>query len=154
MSVCIPHSHSTPVAPSYVVIYFSDSVHKFISDVKHTGYLNLYHTEYCINNHCHLSMINTKFDLTSVILLTVYYHSLISSYTSYCGHLQSLKHDHKAHPGLVSFPGWPGNEANPCNTSPSGCIKTHTVQVWNIYCTSFVQQHFDDSVIAHSRRHM
>jgi len=64
------------------MIYFSDSEHKFISDVKHTGYLNLYPTEYCITSHCHLSMTNTKFDLTLVIF---YYHSLISSYASYCG---------------------------------------------------------------------
>jgi len=30
-------------------------------------------------------MINTRFDLTSIILLTVYYHSLINAYASYHG---------------------------------------------------------------------
>jgi len=53
-------------------------------------------------------MINTKFDLTSVILLTVYYHSLISSHTSYCGHLQSMKHVHKSTsmPSLIPRMAW------------------------------------------------
>jgi len=46
---------------------------------------NLYHNAYCSNNHCHLSMINTRFDLISVVLITIYYHSFINSYASYCG---------------------------------------------------------------------
>ena len=52
---------------------------------------------------------------------------------------------HKACPCLASFPGWPGNEANPCHTLSAlaipwlpGCVKAHTGHVWNIYCTSFV----------------
>ena len=46
---------------------------------------------------------------------------------------------HKACPCLVSFQGWSGNEANPCDAPSAltipclpGCINKHTVRVWSI----------------------